>query len=391
MSFIIIHIWHIWAPVVLCHSNVLIIIRPHRSTTSVDVCLSVFHISEPCKKAELTEMLFGLRTRVGPRNHVLDGVQIPLWGGAILSGEGAAHCKIYGHSVVCKNDWTNVDAVWVDDLGAPKEPCDRWGFRAPHATGNYKGGKGRFIVKYSNSLPWALQKNCWTNRDAIWNFDLGRPVEPRIRWGSRLPHAKVQFLWERTCPGMPDVSLQRAVQKWLNRSRCRLGCGFAWLHASMEPCIRWGPDRPMPRGNFWGKDMPRHAQRHSAMSCAKMGKPIEMPFWLWTQMGPRKHILGGVHTVATWQIPLNHPCVAAMRSFCQITLTTCYTTCCWRHLEIRQIWELMQHWKKWRHFWNCATKMLQRHSSGSIVYLRVTLFERINILLLNKFSLIFVS
>jgi len=40
------------------------------------VCLLVCHTSEPCKTAELLEMLFGLWTRVGPKNHVLDGVQI---------------------------------------------------------------------------------------------------------------------------------------------------------------------------------------------------------------------------------------------------------------------------------------------------------------------------
>ena len=37
-------------------------------------------------------MAFGLRTWVGPRNHVLDGVRHPLWEGAIFWGKGA-HCK----------------------------------------------------------------------------------------------------------------------------------------------------------------------------------------------------------------------------------------------------------------------------------------------------------
>jgi len=40
-----------------------------------------------------------------------------------------------------------------------------------------------------------------------------------------------------------------------------------------------------------------------------------------SEMGPRKHVLGGVHIGATWQIPLNRPCAAA---FCQVTLTTCF-------------------------------------------------------------------
>ena len=49
-------------------------------------CLSVTLVS-PAKMAEPIEMLFGLRTQVGPGNHVLDGVQILhgkgqfFWGG----------------------------------------------------------------------------------------------------------------------------------------------------------------------------------------------------------------------------------------------------------------------------------------------------------------------
>jgi len=44
---------------------------------------------------------------------------------------------------------------------------------------------------------------------------------------------------------------------------------------------------------FSGKDMPRHARRHSTVSCAEMAEPIEMPFGLWTLVGPRNHVLGG--------------------------------------------------------------------------------------------------
>jgi len=39
-----------------------------------------------------------------------------------------------------------------------------------------------------------------------------------------------------------------------------------------------------------------------------MTEPIEMPFGLWTQVGPRKHVLHGVHIGATWRIRLNRPC-----------------------------------------------------------------------------------
>jgi len=85
---------------------------------------------------------------------------------------------------------------------------------------------------------------------------------PSIRCGSRSPEMKGQFLGESTCRGMPNDTLPWAVQKWLKQLRCHLG-------------------------------------------------------WLWTRVGPRKH-------GATWWIPLNRPCAAAMRPFCQIVLTTCY-------------------------------------------------------------------
>ena len=44
-----------------------------------------------------------------------------------------------------------------------------------------------------------------------------------------------------------------------------------------------------------------------------MAELIGMPSGLWTWMGPRMHVLGVLHTGATWQIPLNRPCAAAMQ------------------------------------------------------------------------------
>jgi len=31
-----------------------------------------------------------------------------------------------------------------------------------------------------------------------------------------------------------------------------------------------------------GKDMPGYARQQSAVSCAKMGEPVDLPFGLWT-------------------------------------------------------------------------------------------------------------
>jgi len=68
-----------------CIIIIVNIIRPHRSTTQMQptatdevawsVGRSVSHDSKPCNTAE--PMPFGLWTRVGPMNHVLDGVQMP--------------------------------------------------------------------------------------------------------------------------------------------------------------------------------------------------------------------------------------------------------------------------------------------------------------------------
>jgi len=74
----------------------------------------------------------------------------------------------------------------------------------------------------------------------------------------------------------------------------------------------------MPVGNFRGNNVPGHARRHSAVSCAEMAQLFEMPFRLWTRLGPSKHVLGGMHTGVTWRIPLNRPCAAAMRPFVKL-------------------------------------------------------------------------
>ena len=75
---------------------------------------------------------------------------------------------------------------------------------------------------------------------------------------------------------------------------------------------------------FRGKDIPWHARRRSAVSCAKMAEKIEMLFRLLTRVGLRKDVLGGLDTCATWRIRMNRSCASAMPPFCQITLTTCY-------------------------------------------------------------------
>jgi len=49
------------------------------------------------------------------------------------------------------------------------------------------------------------------------------------------------------------------------------------------------------------------------VSCLKTAEPIEVPFGIWTQVGPRDYVLGRLLTGATWRILLNRPRAAAMR------------------------------------------------------------------------------
>jgi len=42
------------------------------------------------------------------------------------------------------------------------------------------------------------------------------------------------------------------------------------------------------------------AQGHSAMFCAKMAEPIEIPFGLLAWMGPKNHVLHGVQ-IPSWE------------------------------------------------------------------------------------------
>jgi len=91
----------------------------------------------------------------------------------------------------------------------------------------------------------------------------------RVRWGSRSPIGRAILRGK----GLSVVKYREAlsfVQKPLNRSRCRLGWGLGWV-----------------QGN----------------------------------------VLGGVHTGAMWQLPLNRPCMAAMRPVVKLLWPLNYSAC----------------------------------------------------------------
>jgi len=112
------------------------VVRPHRSTTYLDAARCYRPSSVACWSVCLSVSLLVCHT-----------------------------------SEPCKNGCTDRDAVWVEDLGGPREPCIRWGSRSPMERGNFEGGKGRPIVKY---------------RDTLWTFVQKQLIWSRCRLGSGL-------------------------------------------------------------------------------------------------------------------------------------------------------------------------------------------------------------
>jgi len=58
-------------------------------------------------------------------------------------------------------------------------------------------------------------------------------------------------------------------------------------------------NRQRDRQDFYGNIARCTIVQYSA-SRSKTDEPIETSFRLWARMGPRNHIIDGVHTVATW-------------------------------------------------------------------------------------------
>ena len=93
------------------------------------------------------------------------------------------------------------------------------------------------------------------------------------------------------------------MQKRLNRSICHLGHGLGWAEGSTSSIIfaRWR----------------QCTRRQSAVSCAKMAEPIDLPVGLWKRP----------HRKAHWRHLANTTEASVCGGdavLCQITLTTCY-------------------------------------------------------------------
>jgi len=104
-------------------------------------------------------------------------------------------------------------------------------------------------------------KNGWTNRDAVWAEDSGRPKEARLRRESRSPIARGNF----------EVPIVKYTD-----------------------CV------------------------HHVVSCAKMAELIKMSFGIWTWVGPSNYVLDGVHISACQgAIFRGRTCWACLTALCQ--------------------------------------------------------------------------
>jgi len=56
----------------------------------------------------------------------------------------------------------------------------------------------------------------------------------------------------------------------------------------------------------------------TSASLAEMAEPFEMPFEMWTCVGPKNHVLDRVHIGATWRVRFNDSCSAAMRPYVKL-------------------------------------------------------------------------
>ena len=79
--------------IIMLHRSTMYVHATYSYQTSSVVCQSITLVN-PAKTAEVIDMSFGLRTRVGPRNYVLHSGQDPPSEGAILRGKRANYCKI---------------------------------------------------------------------------------------------------------------------------------------------------------------------------------------------------------------------------------------------------------------------------------------------------------
>jgi len=114
---------------------------------------------------------------------------------------------------------------------------------------------------------------------------------------SRCQHGKGQFWggnWQ-TIVNNRDTP-RSSVQRRLNRSRCRLGCGLAWAESIT---LYMGGPNPLWEGAIL-VDRGAHCKVYAffAVSCAKTTKPIHLSFRFWSPVGRQMYKFNRIRQMA---------------------------------------------------------------------------------------------
>jgi len=113
-------------------------------------------------------------------------------------------------------------------LGGSREPCIRWRFRSLHEKGQFWGGKGHSIVKYRD-LYGHLCKNSWTDRDAVCVVGSDELKESCVRWGPEVLRNVAMAKIGNQCWGAICYNWLCGITLvvWMLATRCLiLGVGF---------------------------------------------------------------------------------------------------------------------------------------------------------------------
>jgi len=106
------------------------------------------------------------------------------------------------------------DDIWIVDLCGPKELCVRRESRSPMLRYNFEGdGAAHCKVQGIGTVCWELCKNGWTDRDAVWDMDLGVSKEALLDWVHIGTHWRIRLNHSCAAAMQPHVILLCSVTK----------------------------------------------------------------------------------------------------------------------------------------------------------------------------------
>jgi len=186
--------------------------QPVTNRVTWSVGRSVCHSSEPCKMDEPIEMPFGVRSRMGPRNRVLEG-------GPDVYGKGQFWGKRH-----------------------PLYACSISSFCCELCNFKRLGCGLGWAQRSRSSIVFARWRQCALPYD--WTVRLRRRCGLVSNYFDHLLLGRIAVLRRPTCDllsqteqrSLSDIDLSVTIMsrtKWLKRSRCRLGCGLRWAQRTM--------------------------------------------------------------------------------------------------------------------------------------------------------------